>query len=301
MVKKRTRPDKPHIITKHTNRLTEKARTGRLTVEEMAYIKKNLGTSSVEEIALNLNRSPEAIIKVRDDLFGVSHYDIRENLKNSTEWGQIKKELTKEEHGIFEEKYVKLMGQFAKDLLPTEESQIHELIRFEILVHRKMVDVKRASEQAAMLQEELFDLRKQPASEDTRAQIRYVQDQLYQTNGMSNSAMSEVRELHKRSEAILKNLKGTRDQRLKNVEERNKTLVDVIKNLEERDYKEKEGRYINLMKEATKKERLRLSKMHDYGASINKPGIIDRPILNSETVSMDDVKDSDEEPEQSGL
>jgi hypothetical protein len=89
---------------------------------------------------------------------------------------------------------------------------------------------------------------------------------------------------------------------LKNVEERNKTLVDVIKNLEERDYREKEGRYINLMKEATKKERLRLSKVHDYGASINKPGIVDRPILNSETVTLDDpVKDSDEEPQQPSL
>jgi hypothetical protein len=165
-----------------------------------------------------------------------------------------------------------------------------------------MVDVKRASEQGGMLQEELFDLRKQGASEETRAQIRYVQDQLYQVNQMSNSAMSEVRELHKRSGAILKDLKGTRDQRLKNVEERNKTLVDVIKNLEERDYREKEGRYINLMKEATKKERLRLSKVHDYGASINKPGIVDRPILNSETVTLDDpVKDSDEEPQQPSL
>lgn len=258
-------------------------RTGRLTTDEMAFIKKHLGTKSVEEIALNINRSPEAVIKVRDDLFGVSHYDLRMGLHEMPEWEQIKEELTKKEQGIFENHYVKLMGQFSKDILPTEEAQIFEFIRFQILMHRKMVEGKRANEQAAILQEELSRLRKLPPDEENRNQIRYVNDQLMAINAANGSQHMELRELHKRSEAVLKNLKATRDQRLKNVEDRRKTLLDVIKDLEEKEYREKEARYINLMKEATKKERAKLSQLHDYGALVGKSGPIDRPILNSET------------------
>jgi hypothetical protein len=85
--------------------------------------------------------------------------------------------------------------------------------------------------------------------------------------------------LQKQHESILKNLKATREQRVKNAEARRKSWVDMIKALEEKEFREKEGTELALMQKAITKEKNRLSEYHQYS-----PDVVDRPILNHETV-----------------
>lgn len=279
MSRKKTARDLQKII-KESEGLSKENRKGKWTEAEKEYIKKNLSFKSLEQIAAELRRPVDSVVRYKEKNFSVTQREIKDGLRNSPEWPQLKEELFNYEIDRFEYRYAEIMDQFSDEVLATEKTQIFQLIRIEILMGRNLKEKKRAIETIEVLHKELMKLRRESnGSEEDKVRIMYLEDQIRGIDMATGAKSSEYLNLQKQHESILKNLKGTRDQRIQNAEGRKKKWLDIIQSLEEKEYKENEGKYLALMKKATEKERMRLSEIHDYGM-----GTVDKPILTADTV-----------------
>ena len=107
---------------------------GQLGLEEQEFIRKNIGTLSIEEIAGQLNRTIKPIERyISDAKIGTKTLDEQENDKTlrqklhvKTFWREITKQFDKEtgELDYFEDTWIGLVKQFREDVLPAEELQI---------------------------------------------------------------------------------------------------------------------------------------------------------------------------------
>ena len=81
-----------------------------------------------------------------------------------------------------------------------------------------------------------------------------LETQLNASRSAESSRTSEYVKLQERQDALMKSLKSTRDQRIKELEKSDMNFISVIKSLTNRDVQEREGRQMELMKMAGKKE-----------------------------------------------
>lgn len=257
---------------------------GRWTDEERAYVDKHINDKSLEELALELKRPLRAVVKYKNTQYGkVTVKDIRDGLKNTPEWKQLTKEFFEDELDVFEHRYAEVVSQFADDVLPTEKTQIFQMIKYEILMGRNLESKKRAIEQINDFQILKGQLKKKGKTPEDKQQIFYVEEQMRSLEISLGAKASEYVNLQKQHESILKNMKATRDQRVKNAEGRRKSWVDIIKALEEKEFRDNEGAELALMQKAINKERDRLSEYHQYSVDV-----VDKPILTYETVGEDE-------------
>jgi hypothetical protein len=279
VVRKKRASDITQII-KDSEGLHKGNRKGRWTEAEKEYINKSLTHKSPEQIAAELRRPLEAVLDYKDKFWAISKKEIKDDLRATPEWAQLKEELFDYEINRFEFRYAEIMDQFSDEVLATEKTQIFQLIRIEILMGRNLKEKKRAIETIDILHKELMKLRRaSTGSEEDKVRIMYLEDQIRSVDMSAGAKSSEYLNMQKQHESILKNLKGTRDQRIQNAESRKKKWLDIIQSLEEKEYKDNEGKYLALMKKATEKEMRRLSEIHDYGM-----GTVDKPILTADTV-----------------
>jgi len=88
----------------------------------------------------------------------------------------------------------------------------------------------------------------------------------------------EYATLQDKFDKLMMSLKGTRDQRIKEIEKKTVSYVDLIKKLQEKEFREKEGRQLALFKKAVKQQEDELSDYHTY-----VDGELDLPILDSKS------------------
>lgn len=271
---------------------------GRWTAEEREYIDRYINHKPLEQIALELKRPLEAIVKYKNSQYGkVTVKDIKESLRTTPEWDQLTKEFFEDELEIFEHRYAETIAQFAEDILATERTQIFQMIKYEIMMGRNMEEKKMAMQNLRNLQLDLGKLRKTGHTQDDRIMITALEEQSRSIDIAMGAKANEYVKLQQQHESILKNLKATRDQRIKNVEARRKSWVDIIKALEDKEFREKEGAELALMQKAITKEAKRLSEYHQYSLDL-----VDKPILNHETVDdirVIEVKESEAEGPES--
>jgi phosphoenolpyruvate-protein kinase (PTS system EI component) len=94
------------------------------------------------------------------------------------------------------------------------------------------------------------------------------------------SMSDEYRDLMSRKASALKDIKGTRDQRVKNIEDTKKTWTEFVSALiEDKDFRKEAGIEIEKYRLAMEEEYNRLSQEIVYNN-----GIVDKPLLNSETI-----------------
>src|SRR6185312_11963104 len=130
---------------------------GRLGVDEIDFIKINHPRLTAEQIGERLERTEECVKKAitehcrpgastpKED---AERIEIKQSLRASQSWKQLKRELADEDEvQFFEEQYIGLMTQFRGDVLHTEEAQIFDAIKLEILKHRNLTARKKAVEE----------------------------------------------------------------------------------------------------------------------------------------------------------
>jgi acetolactate synthase small subunit len=101
----------------------------------------------------------------------------------------------------------------------------------------------------------------------------------------SQETMSrDFKDLQARKSALYKDLKGTREQRIKAIEDHRQTFPTLItKVMTDPKYRQDMATYIEKMRLATEKERARLSELISY-----EDNIPDRPLLNSDSTMKDE-------------
>jgi len=262
---------------------------GQLGLEEQEYIRNNIDSLSIEQIAEALNRTVKPVQRyVTESKIGIQSKDEQENnrtLKNKlhakTFWIEITKQFDEStgELQYFEDTWIGLVKQFREDVLPAEELQIKQFITIDILINRSMKERKRHIADTEKLQEEVDREYKLPEDVRDGPKLANLETQLsFARNSIANYT-NEYTKLLNEQQKISKDLKATREQRIKRIEDGKSSWIGLIRMLEDEEIREKEGREMEIMNMAVEQQVKNLSEYHTY-----QDGEVDTPLLTPETV-----------------
>ena len=261
---------------------------GQLSTEEQKYIRDNISTLGPTIIATNLNRTVGPIdryIKENNLFLDTKELKdleyLKDKLKVKTFWGEIQKQFDNEsgELQYFEDTWVNLIKQFREDVLPAEELQIKQFITIDILINRSMKDRKRHISDTEKLQELVDKEYSKPEQLRDPAALMNMETQLSFARNSIASYTNEYTKLLNEQQKISKDLKATREQRIKRIEDGKSSWTGLIRMLEEEKIREIEGRQMEIISLAAKNSKGTLMEYHQY-----QDGTLDNPFLTPESV-----------------
>jgi len=257
---------------------------GKLSVDEMNFIRQNCFNLSIEQIAENLNRTTAPVQKFID----------KENLKmrNMTDdehllvelrgryyFQELKKQFNDSELIFFEHQWIDYFRQFSEDVTHTEEMEILEVIRTEVLINRGMEDRQEVMKNIERLNQLIEDEMDKPAPAQDMQAIASFQTQLGAAISSKSAYINEHEKLLTKKERLLKDLKGTREQRKRNADDAKTNFSSWLRQLDDKELRVKEGFDMEVHKVAAEKALHKLSQYHEY-----EDGTVDQPILNADTL-----------------
>lgn len=262
---------------------------GQLSLDEEKFITENAGSMSLDDIAQALNRSTAPVqryiveqnLDVTDDVKKTDKYLIK-RLHNKPFWIEIVRQFDEEsgELKYFEDTWVGLMKQFREDVLPAEELQIKQFITIDILINRSMKERKRHITDTEKLQKLVDEQYAKPETERDIPKLANLETQLgFARNSIANYT-NEFTKLLNEQQKISKDLKATREQRIKRIEDGKSSWVGLIRMLEDEAIREKEGREMEILNLATNKAKEKLFDYHTF-----EDGTLDRPFLTPESIA----------------
>jgi len=261
---------------------------GKLSTNEMNFIKQNCFNLPIEDIARNLNRTTAPIQKFID----------KENLKmrNMTDdehllvelrgryyFQELRKQFADSEIIFFEHQWTDYFKQFSEDVTHTEEMEILEVIRTEVLINRGMEDRQEVFKNIERLNKLVDDEMEKPSAMQDTVALASFQTQLGAAISSKSAYINEHEKLLTKKERLLKDLKGTREQRKRNADDAKTNFSSWLRQLDEKALREKEGFDMEVHKVAAKKAVKRLGGYHEY-----EDGTVDQPVLNADTLIEED-------------
>ncbi len=268
------------------NRVVPRKR-GQLSLEEEKYIRDNYSSLSLQQIADKLNRSLAPVERyVNENQLSVvnSTQDdqlLKQKLHSKTFWLEIQRQFDSEtgELEYFENTWVGLIKQFREDVLPAEELQIKQFITIDILINRSMKERKRHIAETEKLQKQVDKEYEKPEDQRDIPKLANLETQLsFARNSIANYT-NEYTKLLNEQQKISKDLKATREQRIKRIEDGKSSWTGLIRMLEDEETREKEGRQMEIISMATEKYKQQLSSYHSF-----QDNTIDKPLLTPDTV-----------------
>lgn len=261
---------------------------GQLSLDEESFIRQNINTLTIDDIAAHLNRNVEPIERyIRESKIDMSSDNIendkvlRQKLKTKTFWLEIEKQFDKDsgELDYFEDTWINLIKQFREDVLPAEELQIKQFITIDILINRSMKERKRHIADTEKLQKEVDKEYAKPEDQRDIPKLANLETQLsFARNSIANYT-NEYTKLLNEQQKISKDLKATREQRIKRIEDGKSSWIGLIRMLEDEQIREKEGREMEILALSTAKTKQKLSDYHNYADST-----VDSPLLTPESI-----------------
>lgn len=261
-------------------------RHGPLTVEEKLYIQENIDKISPSTMARVLKRLPRTIrmwIKRNINEKDTNPKIAAGELPGNVLWAPVQEQLTRDEQNRFKKMWGEVLGQFKGDVLFTEQLQIKTMLLDQIYMDRIGREKLRLYHISSLLEKKI----KQEMSLSREEQDT---DKLDKMHGQLNSIRGTIREkdeiydkYSKQIKQATKDLKATRDQRLKTASDAKKDWVALIKHLEENNGRIAEGDELAYFNIAAEKEKQKLGEYHQY-----TDGQVERPILSYETISEED-------------
>jgi hypothetical protein len=281
IVKRKTKTEKAAPAPKVTKK------RGFMSNREVETLKAHLRNKvTIDEIALRMNRSPDSIKKKADEIQGAepapAQLGIADQLMQRPEWKKWQLQFTTDELEQFKTHYIQMMGQFENNVKHTEELQIFQVITLIILIDRTLAEEKRCLMEAEDWRQQLEEERAEGDDAD-QGKIAELQAQYEMSRAASKQCSDKYRTYSDKQDKILQQLKATRDQRVKNFEQSDKSFLGLLRWLTEEENRSKAGREAELMRAAAQKEKARMGANHKY-----RDGTIDRPLLTPETVVQDD-------------
>jgi hypothetical protein len=263
---------------------------GQLSLDEEAFITQNFHSLSIEQIADRLNRStaPVKRFATENNLYSSPDENnekdtIRQKLRSKSFWQEITKQFDNDsgELDYFEEIWINLIKQFREDVLPAEELQIKQFITIDILINRSMKERKRHIAETEKLQRLVDKEYEKPEQDRDIPKLANLETQLSFARNSIASYTNEYTKLLNEQQKISKDLKATREQRIKRIEDGKSSWTGLIRMLEDEDTREREGREMEIMARAVSKAKESLHDYHTY-----QDGSIDMPILSPDSVLL---------------
>lgn len=264
--------------------MTDDQRRGPMSAEEKQFIADNYSKLPAAEIARALRRNEKAIAKYIETNHGsvlAEESTLAEtSLKKSPMWKEIQNQFTGDELKLFLYHYGRLYSQFKGDVLPTEEWQIIDAVKVQIMCDRaNILQNKNIQEMAATEAKLRIETDMEDEHQD-KAEVYNLEKQLGVMRAAQESLGDEYRDLLKEKNNLLKGLKATRDARVKVAESSRVSFNQWMRRIiEDHDLRRDLGRTMEKMRLAADHEIIRLSELHEY-----MDGQVDQPFLNADTV-----------------
>lgn len=268
-------------------------KTGRLSKQEWTFIEDNADKMSASAIAEKLDRDIDPVKKYLEKIgksankakmFKVqAEYD----LKSRPYWKELKLQFSEEELELFLYHWKEMLSQFRKDVLPTEELQIVDTIKLEILMNRALREQQESMNrvrqiEALLEQEQIVD-----TDQQDKELMYSLERQIASLRAAKESLSREFKDLQKKKADMFKDLKATREQRIQKLESNKTTMSGLIeKILRDPDFYEEQGKELEKMRLSMENEMKRLGDYHEY-----EDGQVDLPLLNPETIMNVEQKD----------
>lgn len=259
---------------------------GRLSKSDWEYIDANAENLSPEKIAENLGRTLESVEKYlkklgksfnKHEAFAVqAEYDI----KSRPYWKELKAQFSDDELELFLYHWKQIIAQFRKDVLATEELQIVDTIKLEVLMNRALREQQESMERVRALEAEIELEKARDSDQQDKEMIFNIERQIASLRAAKESLSREFKDLQTKKASMYKDLKATREQRIEKLESNKQTLSSLVnKILRNPEFYEQEGKALEKMRLAMEKEKERLSDYHTYA-----DGTVDQPFLTPETI-----------------
>lgn len=286
------------MVKKKTTFKELDTRKGRLSNREKEIIRKYAPTKTHEWIAATINRTPDSVrdfclleslnSSPEEEEVAAINYD----LKTKPFWRELKQQFTERELEMIVYHWTEIIKQFKQDITATEELQVLDLIQIKILVHRNLKsrnEIHVQSEQIKKMIDGVYGNSKgRDLDADEKKYLTGLMTELNNIQSMDTAKSKEHREYLATEEKLHRELKVTRNQRIDRLEDSKTNILDWLKELQEMDVRDKEGKELLLLREAVVQDKNRLSEYHTY-----MDGMVDQPIFNSETVRGDKIEHQD--------
>ena len=215
---------------------------GQLSLDEEKFIRDNVGSLTIDQIAEQLNRSSAPVKRyISENQLLVSQQDkdadeyLKYKLYSKTFWPEIKRQFDSDsgELEYFENTWVSLIKQFREDVLAAEELQIKQFITIDILINRSMKERKRHISETEKLQKQVDKEYEKTETERDIPKLANLETQLsFARNSIANYT-NEYTKLLNEQQKISKDLKATREQRIKRIEDGKSSWTGLIRMLED--------------------------------------------------------------------
>ena len=207
---------------------------GRFSVDEMSFIEAQAEVLSPDQIAEKLDRDPASI---RDWIeknigFSASHKKeaaVANELKAKPYYRELSNQFSAEELEMFEFHFKKMWSQFKDDVFHTEEMQIIDTIKLEILMNR-ILKSQMDNQQEVLMNERLVqDEKARDKDQRDMDLIINMERQIAILSASQETLSKDYKDLQARKATMLKDLKGTREQRIKAIEDSKLTFASLVK------------------------------------------------------------------------
>lgn len=256
---------------------------GRLSKEEIRFISASLDHMTIEDIAKKLDRDAESIDSFvkRKLKKGLSlEEEVAFELEDRPYWVELQSQFTEEELELFKYHWTRIIAQFKDDVFPTEELQVVDVIKLEILMNRCLKSNKDNITEMNIIDKFIKDERAVDKDQRDQDYIMNLERQAAALRASQESLNRDYRELQSKKASMLREMKGTREQRIKRLEDSKQSFVAWVAMLmQDPETLKRYGIEMEKMRLAMMKESERLSAYHKY-----EDGGIDQPFLTPDTV-----------------
>lgn len=276
-------------------------KSGPMSKAEKGFIIDNCESMSIQDIATALKRNVNTIQKFVEKNVGttgaVSPTDVfsaQKSIKTSPVWTELKEQFTPAELDVFLYHWSRLISQFNDDVYPTEELQIIEYIRTMLLTNRVLKRHRQNLNELEALEDELAQELNMDVDIQDLSKIASLRALINGLRAAQDTNLKDYKDLIDKKSRQETALKGTRDQRITEIEKKGTTLTGLIKELTfNKEYREKVGRDMEKMRLAADAEIIRLSELHKY-----EDGAIDIPFLTPQTVRRHNIINKEEDEDE---
>lgn len=257
---------------------------GRISKEEDEFIQEYMETLSAQEIAKTLNRNPESVeeyIKKKYSVGATVEEQAEYSLKDRPYYYELKSQFDDDELELFGYHWKRIVGQFNNDVLPTEEMQIIDVIKIDLMMNRCL---KTNKDNIRAINRIEIEIENEFLAEDKDLDmILNLERQVGALRASQEALNKDYRELQAKKSSMLKEMKGTREQRIKRLEDAKESFGSWVASLlQNPDRMRAFGIEMEKMRLAMLQEKKRLSQFHKY-----EDGMVDQPFLNHESVFED--------------
>ncbi len=258
---------------------------GRFSKTEQKFIKENYKNLSAQQIGTQLDRDPASIDSYIEDKLGKTNKHAKElqasyELKSRPFWKDLQKQFSAEELETILYHWGRIIGQFRDDVLPTEELQILDAIKLEVLMNRALITQQSNMENIRIYQEEVTLEKRKSLEIQDKEMIYSIERQIAVCRAAQDTLTRDYKDLQTKKASMLKDLKATREQRIKRLEDSRETFIGWVQNLMTNpEIRQELGIEMEKMRMAMNKEAERLSEYHTY-----EDKNVDQPFLTPDSI-----------------